>query len=178
MQNPKDKKMKYFNFQEFYKSDTAKACGIDNKPPKQKAAEVDRNIMLLVDYVLDPLREKMGHAIYVTSGYRSKELNAKVKGAKKSQHLEGKAADISAIGYEKNEKMAYELLTGDYHYDQLILERTDGNFYHYGWLHVSYNINRNRGQTLVCYRGAYAEVERGEMAAIIKKHLMDQKIKQ
>lgn len=44
---------------------------------------------------LDALRERMGHPLNVTSGYRSPEHNRRVGGAPASKHMEGIAFDIS-----------------------------------------------------------------------------------
>lgn len=44
---------------------------------------------------LDALRERMGHPLHVTSGYRSPEHNRRVGGAPRSKHMEGIAFDIS-----------------------------------------------------------------------------------
>jgi zinc D-Ala-D-Ala carboxypeptidase len=44
---------------------------------------------------LDRLREKMGHPLIVTSGYRSPEHNRRVGGAPRSLHMRGIAFDIS-----------------------------------------------------------------------------------
>lgn len=47
---------------------------------------------------LQAMRDKLGKAITIVSGYRTVEYNAKIGGAPKSQHLEGKAADIKVSG--------------------------------------------------------------------------------
>lgn len=83
--------MKYFSFQEMERSETAYRHGIDNTAPEGAR----RNIAVLVDRVLDPLREAWGKPLTVTSGYRCQELNRIVGGAKTSHHLRGMAADIS-----------------------------------------------------------------------------------
>lgn len=44
---------------------------------------------------LQVLRDYLGEAVHVTSGYRTPTYNAKVGGKKKSQHLLAKAADIT-----------------------------------------------------------------------------------
>lgn len=55
--------------------------------------EVAENLQALRDYLEVP--------VSVTgSGYRTPSHNAKVKGAKNSQHLTASAADINAKGYE------------------------------------------------------------------------------
>ena len=61
--------MKYFKFEQFAISNTAKRRGIDNSVPQKfqpRAAE-------LVDMILDPLREAWGSGIDMTSGYRCEE---------------------------------------------------------------------------------------------------------
>ena len=84
--------MKYFRTQELVRSTTAEACGIDNTP----SAGAVPLMVELIDKVLDPLRERWGVPIYVTSGYRCPELNARVGGSKTSYHLRGMAADITS----------------------------------------------------------------------------------
>ena len=55
-----------------------------------------KNLVTLIEQVLDPIREKWQSPIYITSGYRCAELNKKVGGAENSYHLRGMAADITA----------------------------------------------------------------------------------
>ena len=82
----------YFKLSELTRSTTAEACGIDNTP----SAGAVPLMVELIDKVLDPLRERWGVPIYVTSGYRCPELNARVGGSKTSYHLRGMAADITS----------------------------------------------------------------------------------
>lgn len=56
-----------------------------------------KNIMRIAAE-LDKLREEWGNPIGVTSWYRPPFINAAVKGAKNSQHLNGGAVDIYPIG--------------------------------------------------------------------------------
>lgn len=49
--------------------------------------------------VLEPLREALGKPIVVSSGFRSQTINSMVGGAKTSDHLYGRAADIIVPGY-------------------------------------------------------------------------------
>ena len=86
--------MKYFSLSEFSHSDTAVSLGIDNTPTPAQ----ERRLTLLVDRVLDPLREAWGLPIRVTSGYRCPELNEEVGGVEDSYHMDGCAADITALG--------------------------------------------------------------------------------
>ena len=82
--------MKYFTISELTASATALREGIDNRPPKCAY----HLLHVLVDQLLDPIREAWGEPIVVSSGYRCKELNTLVGGAKNSHHLLGCAADI------------------------------------------------------------------------------------
>jgi uncharacterized protein YcbK (DUF882 family) len=52
---------------------------------------------------LQVLRDAIGKSITITSGYRSPEHNAKIKGAKNSQHITGMAADIKVAGMTPKE---------------------------------------------------------------------------
>ena len=52
---------------------------------------------------LQVLRNAVNQNIIITSGYRSPEHNAKVKGAKDSQHVKGTAADIKVKGMTPKE---------------------------------------------------------------------------
>ena len=86
--------MKYFTLSEFSHSDTAVSLGIDNTP----TASAVPLMVELIDRVLDPIREHWGLPIRVTSGYRCPELNEEVGGAEDSWHMQGCAADITALG--------------------------------------------------------------------------------
>lgn len=130
-------KMKYFTIKELSKSTTADQYKIDNTPTQEAA----KNLILLVDNILDPLREALGKSITVTSGYRSKALNSKVKGSTTSQHVLGQAADIKIGGPSENKKLFELIQKLNLPYDQLIDE------YNFSWVHVSYG-PRNRKQIL------------------------------
>lgn len=90
--------MKYFTIKELSYSDTAERMNIVNEPDKDAV----ENMRRLVDVVLDPARELLGKPIKVNSGYRCKELNEIVGGAKYSYHLSGCAADITAGSISAN----------------------------------------------------------------------------
>jgi len=132
--------MKYFSMKELTSSATAKRKGIDNTPDAKSRAALSA----LVANVLDPLRQKYGKPIVVTSGYRSVKLNRAVGGASKSQHTKGQAADIrsSKDSRTENKKIFDLILELKLPYDQLIDE------YNYDWIHISYNEGANRRQVL------------------------------
>ncbi|OCL16482.1 peptidase M15 [Bacteroides fragilis] len=129
--------MKYFTIKELSHSDTAVARGIDNYP----TAEAIHNLTKLVENVLDPLREKHGKPIRVSSGYRSAILNQSVSGATSSQHRLGEAADITVGSKEENRKL-FEIIRQELPFDQLIDEKD------FSWVHVSFREGRNRKQVL------------------------------
>ena len=64
---------------------------------------VDEALVLL----LQCIREHFGKAVTITSGYRTAAHNAAVGGAKSSQHLLGRAADIWVQGVSVEDVAAY-----------------------------------------------------------------------
>lgn len=129
--------MKYFTIKELTESTTATIKELDNTPTEQ----VEKNLTILVEKILDPLREMYGKPIIVNSGYRSPEVNAAVNGSKTSQHVLGEAVDITA-GSKKENKKLFELIRDNFEFDQLINENN------YSWIHVSYREGRLRKQIL------------------------------
>lgn len=134
---------KYFTLEELVSSPTAKRFGIDNTPSES----IKYALLELVKNVLDPLREEWGAPIIVTSGYRCVQLNAKVGGARSSQHVYGQAADIRTLSDRPsdNKKLRDLLIELNLPYDQLIDE------YGCDWIHVSHR-SHNRGQLLSAIR--------------------------
>ena len=128
--------MKYFSVEELTASATALREGIDNRPSKCAY----HLLHVLVDQLLDPIREAWGKPIIVSSGYRCKELNELVGGVKNSHHLLGCAADITAPlggGREGANRKLFNLIqqmqqSGRIRFTQLIWEG-DGR-----WIHISY----------------------------------------
>ena len=131
--------MKYFTLNELTKSDAAKRSKINNTPNKQE----ENNLIALVNYILDPLREAYGKPIIVTSGFRCERLNKLVNGSKTSQHRTGQAVDIRTVEdtVEENKKLFDLIQELNLPFDQLIDE------YNFDWVHVSYS-PRNRKQIL------------------------------
>lgn len=131
--------MKYFTIEELCRSNTAKYYNIDNTPTK----EVEANLIELVSNVLDPAREFLGKPIHINSGFRCEILNSHstIRGAKNSQHVEGKAADIKlGRGSKKENKVLFEWIKDNCKFDQLIWEKGGA------WVHVSFNKKNNRKQ--------------------------------
>ena len=132
--------MKYFTINELTASAVAKRYGVPNVPTWREA----ENLRLLVENVLDPLREAWGAPIIVTSGFRSRMLNNIVGGASNSQHTAGMAADIRTLSdLPKDNKRLFDLAQElDLPFDQLIDE------YGYNWVHISYSRYSMRKQVL------------------------------
>lgn len=136
--------MKYFTMGEFIRSDTAQRLGIDNRCRLENAVNIKR----LVHHVLDPLRERYGKPIRVTSGYRCKALNDAVGGSKTSDHMTGRAADIVGTPNTQAENKRLWQLIQDMglSYDQLIWEK--GSIIGPKWVHISYRSeSENRQMT-------------------------------
>ena len=124
--------MKYFCIEELTASATALREGIDNRPNKCAY----HLLHVLVEQLLDPIREAWGEPIVVSSGYRCKELNTLIGGVKNSHHMLGCAADIIA-GNRADHRRLFKLIQqmqqeGLIKFTQLILEG-DGR-----WIHISY----------------------------------------
>lgn len=135
--------MKYFTVAEFVGSETADRRGIDNRLPK----ELLPNVQALVNNVLDPLREALGKPITVTSGYRCPALNKAVGGSATSDHMQARAADITAGSRKENKRLFYLIQELGLDFDQEIWEK--GNSEGPDWVHVSYREGNNRKQVLL-----------------------------
>lgn len=128
----------HFTLAEFTRSESAKRHGVSNEP----TAEHLQNIKILCEKVLEPIRMKFG-PINISSGYRSKVLNHYIGGSLRSQHCEGKAADIDMDDMPGvTNKQIFEYIKNNLEFDQLI------NEHNYAWVHVSYNTGKNRKQVL------------------------------
>lgn len=108
-----------------------------NNTPTLK--EVD-NLLNLIFYCLQPLRDKLQKPILITSGYRSEALNKIVGGKYNSQHLKGQACDFKVNGMTINQIIDF-IRKNNIEYDQLINEYDK-------WVHISYVKGHNRKQVL------------------------------
>lgn len=136
--------MKNFKLSEFFDSIAADRNGIKNKPSIDERATIERNINLLVDNVLDPIRDRLCTPIIITSGYRCPKVNKLVGGVNNSQHMSGCAADFHVRGF--NPLMMYEVFSDIYNtmeFDQLIFYRSKNI------IHVSYVENGNRHEAFL-----------------------------
>lgn len=137
--------MKYFTITELCRSDTAIEKGIDNTAPPQ----VRVNLSILVNNLLDPLREAWRSPIKVTSGFRCGVLNRAVGGSSTSAHLYGYAADIVPINGEirKFKEFCKNYFGSRRHlFDQVIFEDNGKS----EWVHIGLKTKdgRKRGQLM------------------------------
>jgi zinc D-Ala-D-Ala carboxypeptidase len=148
---------KHLSLAEVIRSESAKRKGINNMP----TAEHLENFKLLAEKVFEPIRAHFGVPIFISSGYRSAELNKAIGGAGKivngvyvpsSQHCKGEAIDIDMDGSdsEVTNKMVFDFIVDNLDWDQIIHEfGTDSNP---DWVHVSYTKGKNRKQKLKAVR--------------------------
>ena len=133
---------KNLSLAEVTKSTTAKRLGIDNTPDEWTI----QNLKQIAINVFQPLRDAFGFPIYVSSGYRSAELNTAIGGSRRSQHMEGRALDLDAdvFGGCTNSQI-FNWIKENVEFDQLIWEFGDDD--NPDWVHVSYvydGVNRKR----------------------------------
>ena len=123
---------------EVTRSDYAKRNGINNMPN----AEHTENLIELANKIFEPIRKHFNKPIHISSGYRSKELNAKIGGANNSQHTKGQAIDIDQ-GDRKQNMEIFDFIKNNLEFDQLINENG------YDWVHVSYNTDGKQAKQVL-----------------------------
>ena len=135
---------------EMTKSDTAIRHGIKNYPTDGHLG----NMIMWAENIFQPIRDYFGEPIFISSGYRSRELNNLISGSLQSQHCVGQAGDI-----DQDHKMTmvsnadvFDFILNYLDYDQLILEYPD-EYDNPSWVHVSYvSEEKNRNQPLVAVK--------------------------
>lgn len=140
--------MKHFKLKEFFYSEVAELNGINNDAINVIVVE---NVTALGDYVLDPLRDMLKMPICIWSGYRTSELNDLLNGARSSQHLAGRAADIgpiikrgSDLNYNHALKSMFDIISDKLDFDQLVY------YPKRGFIHVSYvSVSANRHSIVI-----------------------------
>lgn len=116
------------------KSTTASRLGINNTPDDEWVVE---NLRQVAINVFQPLRDAFKCPIYVSSGYRSPELNTAIGGSKRSQHVEGRALDLDADVFGRcTNAQIFNWLKENVEFDQLIWEF--GSEDNPDWVHVSF----------------------------------------
>lgn len=108
---------KNFTLEEFLRSQTAARHSIDMTPPP----EAMENLQRLVDGCLQPLRDQVGAAINISSGFRPVDLNSLIGGSSSSEHPNGNAVDFTITGWEPFETAQLVVELG-LPFDQIIHE--------------------------------------------------------
>ena len=135
-----------FTLAEMVKSDTALRHDMDNTPGE---AEIE-NLKRLCEKVLQPVREHFKTGVKVNSGFRHPDVNAKVGGSKTSDHCKGQAADIEIPGVP-NADLA-QWITENLDFTQVILEFYTQGVPDSGWVHVSYDPQNLKKQSLTAVK--------------------------
>ena len=135
----------HLDLSEVTRSESAKRKGISNMPTEVHIA----NFKLLAEKIFEPIRTHFRCPIIISSGYRSKELNAAIGGSLTSQHCQGEAIDIDMDGSTNGvtNRMVFDYIKDNLNFDQLIYEFGDAN--NPDWVHVSYeSTGKQRKQIL------------------------------
>jgi len=135
-----------FELAELIKSQVAERKGIPNNPSPD---QID-NLKSLCINVLQPIRSEFDKPVIISSGFRSAELCIAIGSKPTSQHAEGKAADLEIPGVDNMELAMW--IKNNLNFDQLILEFYKDGQPNSGWVHVSWNGDNNRNQTLRAVR--------------------------
>ena len=107
---------KHISLKEATKSNTAQRLGIENFPNNDTLIQMQA----LAENIFEPLREHVGGPIYITSFYRSPELNKAIGGSSKSQHCLGQAIDVDDVLGRATNKEMFEYIKDNLDFDQLI----------------------------------------------------------
>ena len=123
------------SYKEATYSNTAVTNKISNDPTEAQLS----NMRVLAVEVFEKVREYFKVPLYISSFFRSKELNNVLKGSATSQHCanNGAAMDIDADVYKRvTNKEIFDYILNNLDFDQLIWEF--GNDDNPDWVHVSY----------------------------------------
>lgn len=130
---------KNFTIRELTRSDTAARLGIDNIP----TGAVLQNLAKTSHYMADVRRWLGDKPIYVSSGYRSPELNKHIPGSSNtSAHTLGWAVDFKCPQFGTPLKIAELIAISD------VMDDVDQLIHEYdSWVHISFD-PRKRKQLL------------------------------
>lgn len=144
-----DRISKHISYNEATRSQTATRKGIDNTPNEVQLAAMK----LVAEACFEPIRERFGVPLTISSFFRCEALNTAVGGSKTSQHCKGEAIDIDADGSPPkpdgtrvtNADIFY-WAKANLKFDQLIWEY--GTSENPAWVHISFSKHGNRNQVL------------------------------
>lgn len=130
------------SLKEAIRSNTAKRLGIDNMPDNDTLV----TMQITSQHIFEPLRNHFNEPIYISSFYRSPELNKAIGGSTSSQHCIGEAIDIDDVYSKASNIDFFNYIKDKLEFDQLIWEFGDDN--NPDWVHVSYSLGKNRMRIL------------------------------
>ena len=96
--------------------------------------DIQLNMQLLCEHLLDPLRSIIGIPMISISGWRPEDLNEKVGGAKRSNHILLQAVDIILRGDYSPRQLMATVIHSKLPYYQMIDEKGRWT----NWTHLSY----------------------------------------
>jgi len=126
----------HFTLEELTYSAVAENKHIDNTP---NTTMINEGRRLCYD-ILEPIRQRYGKPIIVTSGYRCPLLNKVVGGAKNSDHRYFNAADIKAK--DGNNKELWNIIIQMIKEGKIICRQLIDE-YNLSWIHISNNNKYN-----------------------------------
>jgi len=132
----------HISMKEALRSNTAKRLGIDNMPDNDTLL----TMQITAQHIFEPLRNKFKEPIYISSFYRSPELNKAIGGSSRSQHCKGEAIDIDDVYSKATNANFFNYIKDKLEFDQLIWEFGDDE--NPAWVHVSYSLGKNRMRIL------------------------------
>ena len=132
----------HISIKEALRSNTAKRLDIDNTPDEYTI----ETMKITAEHIFEPLRNKFNEPIYISSFYRSPELNKAIGGSVKSQHCKGEAIDIDDVYSKASNADFFNYIKDKLEFDQLIWEFGDDE--NPDWVHVSYSLGNNRMRIL------------------------------
>ena len=135
-----------FTLEELVKSETALRHNIDNTPGE---TEIE-NLKRLCEKILQPVRDHFSTGVKVNSGYRSPAANQKVGGSPTSDHCKGQASDIENPGVPNADLAKW--ITENLDFTQVILEFYTQGVPDSGWVHVSYDPQNLKKQSLTAVK--------------------------
>ena len=138
-----------FTISELIHSDTAIKHNINNYPDINSLD----NLLRLIVLCLQPIRNKIGKPMIITSGFRNDRVNKLVGGSDTSEHKKGMAADFIIKGMTVQAIIEFIRKSG-IKYTQLIEEHSNNA----NWVHISYNPNNLKCETLLYQNGKYKRI--------------------
>ena len=128
-----------FKAQEFIKSNTAEAHGLDNLPTEEQGEwGIWENANKLADKMQE-LRVKTGLPVTITSGFRNEEVNKLVGGSTTSWHMKFLACDFNLKGLLPNEGVLLIKRIG-ISLDKCFVER--------GCIHIQFNLDDSKNRNV------------------------------